>query len=90
MSQDRTGTEATGPEGFSDPLEIVDRTDLSYEKRLGMLQDWQAALAREDAPQEKRDELAGAIQALEMGAVTQGDESDAIPEGSGAGDRRVG
>lgn len=76
---------AMGFRGFTDPLEIVDRTDLDYEDRLAMLQQWRAELERSGASEEELAELTGAIQALEMGAAVQGDESDEIPEGRGYG-----
>ena len=67
--------------GYSDPLDVADRVDLPYEERLELLQDWQVALENADAPQEHRDEVRGAIQALEMGAEVQDDEPEAGPEG---------
>lgn len=67
--------------GFLDPLEVVDRTDLTYEARLRILQDWRARLTRGDADREEVTAIDGAIQALEMGARVQGDDSDEVPEG---------
>jgi hypothetical protein len=60
--------------GHDDPLALVDRTDIDYAERLALLQDWKAALARADAPEEQREALLGAIHALEMGAAVQNDE----------------
>lgn len=65
---------------FRDPLEVVDRTDMAYEERLRILQDWRKRLAEEDADQPRIDEVDGAIQALEMGARLQGDQSEEIPD----------
>jgi hypothetical protein len=69
---------------FSDPLEVVDRMDLDYGTRLEILQEWRARLVKSDAEEEELKAVDGAIQALEMGARVQGDQSDEIPAGSGA------
>lgn len=74
-------TPRIGFKNFADPLELVDQTDISYERRLALLQEWQEELARKDAPLEHREAVTGAIQALEMGAAVQNDEPDAGPEG---------
>ncbi len=70
---------------LDDALRIVDRTDLPYETRLEMLQERRANLANSGAEAETVAQIDAAIQALEMGAVTQGDESEVIPAGSGHG-----
>jgi hypothetical protein len=72
-------------QGYSDPLELVDRTDIAYEERLAILQEWQAELARVDAPEEERQALQGAIHALEMGAEVQNDEPEGAPRAHGYG-----
>ncbi len=59
--------------GYSDPLEIVDRTEMDYEERLALLQDWRAELAAQGAGAKALDAVDGAIQALEKGAEVQGD-----------------
>lgn len=69
--------------GYDNPLDLVDRTDVDYAERLKLLQEWQAELARTGAPEEKQEEIRGAIQALEMGAAVQGDDAEEIPEGAG-------
>lgn len=74
-------TSDTDAHGFVDPLEVVDRTDLDYERRLTILQEWRARLTGEDAPAEEVAAIDGAIQALEVGARVQGDDSDEVPEG---------
>ncbi|TPE52534.1 hypothetical protein [Amaricoccus solimangrovi] len=66
--------------GFTDPLEVVDHTDMPYEERLGILQEWRARLVSESAPSPDIEEIDGAIQALETGARLQGDQSDEVPE----------
>lgn len=71
--------------GYDDPLDLVDRTEIDYEERLALLQEWQSALAAADAPDEHRDALMGAIQALEAGVAYQGDQSDEVPDGHGYG-----
>jgi len=71
--------------GYSDPLQLVDRIDTPYEERLATLQAWQEELARDDAPQEQRDLVLGAIHALEMGAEHQGDEPAEAPDDHGYG-----
>lgn len=71
--------------GFRDPLEIVDRTDIDYSERLELLQAWKAELAREDAPEEERERIAGAIHALEIGAAVQDDEPAEAPKAHGYG-----
>lgn len=71
--------------GFTDPLDLVDRTDLPYEERLAILQEWQADLARTDAPDESREALQGAIHSLEMGAEVQNDGPEGAPEDAGYG-----
>jgi hypothetical protein len=68
---------------YGAPLDLVDRTDIDYPERLKLLQEWQAELARTGAPEEKQEEIRGAIQALEMGAAVQGDDAEEIPEGAG-------
>ena len=73
-------TSDTGAHEFTDPLDLVDRTDLPYEQRLEMLQEWRARLTGEDAPRAEVDAIDGAIQALEMGARVQGDDSDEVPD----------
>lgn len=86
---DTSGSPDTGRpdpfEGFLDPMEVVDRTDLDYEKRLRLLQDWQADLERKNAPEEQREALRGAVLALEMGSEVQGDEPEGLPPGAGYG-----
>lgn len=73
-------------QGFSDPLDLVDRTDMPYEKRLAILQDWQAEVS--DADDQHKAALLGAIQALEMGAAVQNDEPEGAPEDHGYAARR--
>ena len=70
---------------FSDPLEVVDRMDLDYETRLGILQEWRARIANgDDVDEDALNEVDGAIQALEMGARVQGDQSDEVPDSYGS------
>lgn len=64
------------------PLDLVDRTDIDYAERLRLLQEWQAELARTGASEAEREEIRGAIQALEMGAAVQGDDADEVPQGA--------
>lgn len=71
--------------GYSDPLDLVDRTEIDYAERLAILQDWQAELAALDAPDEHRKALSGAIQALETGAAVQNDGAAEVPQGHGYG-----
>ena len=71
--------------GYDDPLDLVDRTEIDYEERLALLQAWQSELAAAGAPDEHRDALMGAIQALEAGAALQGDEPEGVPDGHGYG-----
>lgn len=73
-------TSDTDAHGFTDPLDLVDRIDLPYERRLEMLQEWRARLTGSDAPRAEVEAIDGAIQALEMGARVQGDESDEVPD----------
>jgi len=73
-------TSDTNAHGYDDPLELVDQTDIPYEERLTTLQEWRARLTGADAPQVEIDAVDGAIQALEMGARVQGDESDEVPD----------
>ena len=54
-------------EGYAEPLEIVDRTDLSYEERLSLLQGWKAVIPSDTRNEWRRTEVANAIQALEIG-----------------------
>lgn len=68
---------------FHDPLEVVDRTDMAYEERLGILQDWRQRLTESKAARTEIEEVDGAIQALEMGARLQGDQSEEVPEDYG-------
>ncbi|WP_299134160.1 hypothetical protein [uncultured Amaricoccus sp.] len=70
---------------LDDALRIVDRTDVPYETRLELLQERRASLVNSGAEATEVAEIDAAIQALEMGAVTQGDESEEIPEGAGHG-----
>lgn len=50
---------------FEDPLTLVDRDEIAYETRLDMLQTWLARLADGAAARGSRDEIEGAILALE-------------------------
>lgn len=68
-----------GTGGFVEPLEVVDRTDLDYGKRLAILQEWRARLVRDGAPEAELAEVDGAIQALEVGSRVQGDQSADVP-----------
>ena len=77
-------TSDTEAQDFTDPLDLVDRTDLPYEQRLEMLQEWRARLTGADAAKEEIDAIDGAIQALEMGARVQGDDSDEVPDSGDA------
>lgn len=76
-------------QGYEDPIDLVDRTEIPYEERLKVLQAWQEELARSGASDEQRQHLVGAIQALEMGAEVQNDDPVGEPEGTGyaAGDK---
>ena len=47
--------------GFSHPMEVVDRTEMPYERRLAVLQDWQATLASTSATDERGKTILGAI-----------------------------
>lgn len=73
-----------GFRGYSDPLELVDRTDIDYTERLALLQEWKAELARsgEQAAGAEADAVQGAIDALEMGAAVQRDDAEEIPPGA--------
>ncbi len=71
--------------GFSHPMEVVDRTEMPYERRLAVLQDWQATLASTSATDECGKTILGAIHALEMGAEVQDDKPAGSPDGSGYG-----
>ncbi len=64
---------------FRTPLEITDRTDLTYELRLELLQNWSEHLAQSNAEEEEIEEVTAAIHALEMGAVVQGDTPEEVP-----------
>ena len=77
-------TSDTEAHDFTDPLDLVDRTDLPYEQRLEMLQEWRARLTGADAARAEIDAIDGAIQALEMGARVQGDDSDEVPDSGDA------
>lgn len=59
------------PADFDDPLDLVDRTDLSYKTRLDILQRWKA-----DSPPGEADRIQAAIDALETGAAVQADGPD--------------
>lgn len=83
MSDERDATKPGRDfRSYGAPLDLVDRTDIDYPERLRLLQEWQAELARTDAPEAEQDEIRGAIQALEMGAAVQRDDADEIPEGA--------
>lgn len=71
--------------GFDDPLALVDRTDLPYEQRLALLQDWRAQVARDDQGSAFLDPILAAIHALEMGAEMQDDASAETPNYFGYG-----
>jgi hypothetical protein len=71
--------------GFADPMQLVDRTDLPYEKRLAVLQEWKALLASESADEDQVDLVDGAIHSLEMGSEIQDDAPHGAPALSGYG-----
>lgn len=71
--------------GFDTPMQVVDRTDLAYEKRLDLLQDWKASLASAGAEEDQQEAVHGAIHALEMGAEIQDDAPTSAPASSGYG-----
>ena len=71
--------------GYTDPLDLVDRTEIDYAERLALLQAWQAEVAAAGGSDEQREALTGAIQALETGAALQGDRAEETPEGHGYG-----
>lgn len=50
---------------FADPLEVVESDDLDYEFRLGILQAWLSRVAGGQAVRGTREELEGAILALQ-------------------------
>lgn len=71
--------------GFENPMQVVDRTDLAYEVRLAVLQEWQARLAQSGSDEDRRNAVLGAIHALEMGAEVQDDAPEDAPEHFGYG-----
>ena len=76
--------------GYENPLDLVDRTELPYEERLALLQEWQAEAARSGQPDERREAIHAAIQALEMGSEVQTDAPEEAPVhyGYGKGEKR--
>lgn len=75
-------TTPRGFRGYSDPLDLVDRTDIDYVERLSLLQEWQAELAGSEASEEEQAAVQGAIDALETGAAIQRDDAEDIPDGA--------
>ncbi|MFW5642001.1 MAG: hypothetical protein ACOCY0_04460 [Roseicyclus sp.] len=65
---------------FDDPLSIVNRQDLGYETRLHMLQTWLARLARGDALRGSREEVEGAIFALQSRSKLKQDTPEEQPQ----------
>lgn len=70
-------------QGYDDPIDLVDHTEIPYERRLEILQAWQEELAKSGASDEQRQALLGAIHALEMGAETQDDVPEEQPDDVG-------
>jgi len=77
--------------GYENPLDLVDRTELPYDDRLALLQEWKAEAAKAGQSQERQDEILAAIHALEMGAEVQNDVPDETPDqhGYGKGHKRT-
>lgn len=71
--------------GYTDPIDLVDRTEIDYSERLVLLQAWQAEVAAAGGSDEQREALTGAIQALETGAALQGDGDEEVPVSHGYG-----
>lgn len=71
--------------GFDDPMDVVDSTDMTYEARLKILQEWQATLSRSGSGHDRQKILQGAIHALEMGAAVQDDGPEGAPNSTGYG-----
>ena len=70
---------------FSDPVAIVEITDLPYEVRLKLLQRW-AALVKDDPSQHlTRERIIGATMALQSGAKLKVDRPEGSPLEHGYG-----
>lgn len=68
-------TTRQGFQGYSDPMEVVDRTDIDYSRRLAVLQDWLADIGKAGMRDAERAAVEAAIRALETGAVVQSDQA---------------
>ena len=70
---------------FTEPLAIVELADLPYEVRLRLLHRWLALAAAGPDPARVRDEVLGAILALEGGAKLRIDLPEEAPPEHGYG-----
>lgn len=64
---------------FQDPLSLVDRDEIAYETRLDMLQTWLARLAEGKSARGSREEIEGAILALEARSKLKTDTPEDQP-----------
>ena len=65
---------------FADPVSIVDRGDLDYLTRLEMLQTWLARISDGNAVRGNREEVEGAILALQSRSKLKMDTPEEQPE----------